>query len=199
MVAGSRANLKVVLVDETLERADVLRQALQQAGYEVIAHIASTLDLHRQVSELKPDVIIIDTDSPDRDTLENLCVLSRDEPRPVVMFTHDGDSGKIREAVRAGVSAYIVDGLAVERVKPIIDVAVARFDQYQALRRELEETEEKLAERKVIERAKGILMETRRLSEEDAYRALRRQAMENNTRLAEVARQVIALAGLLSS
>lgn len=191
--------LKVMLVDDTLERVETLRLALAQAGYEVIEHVGSTVDLHRRVAQIKPDVIIIDTDSPDRDTLENLCVISRDEPRPVVMFAHDGDSAKIREAVRAGVSAYVVDGLALERVKPIIDVAIARFEQFQALRRELEETEAKLAERKVVERAKGILMEGRNLSEDAAYRALRRQAMENNARLGDVARQVIALAGLLSN
>ena len=191
--------LKVMLVDDTLERVQTLRLALAQAGYEVIEHVGSTVDLHRRVAAIKPDVIIIDTDSPDRDTLENLCVISRDEPRPVVMFTHDGDSAKIREAVRAGVSAYVVDGLALERVKPIIDVAIARFEQFQALRQELAQNEEKLAERKVVERAKGILMKGRSLSEDEAYRALRQQAMDNNTRLGDVARQVIALAGLLSA
>ncbi len=191
--------LKVMLVDDTLERVETLRLALAQAGYEVIEHVGSTIDLHRRVAEIKPDVIIIDTDSPDRDTLENLCVISRDEPRPVVMFAHDDDSAKIREAVRAGVSAYVVDGLALERVKPIIDVAIARFEQFQALRQELAQNEEKLAERKVVERAKGILMKGRNLSEDEAYRALRQQAMDNNTRLGEVARQVIALAGLLST
>jgi response regulator NasT len=191
--------LKVMLVDDTLERVQTLRLALAQAGYEVIEHVGSTVDLHRRVAEIKPDVIIIDTDSPDRDTLENLCVISRDEPRPVVMFAHDDDSAKIREAVRAGVSAYVVDGLALERVKPIIDVAIARFEQFQALRQELAQNEEKLAERKVVERAKGILMKARSLSEDEAYRALRQQAMDNNTRLGDVARQVIALAGLLSA
>jgi len=191
--------LKVMLVDDTLERVQTLRLALAQAGYEVIEHAGSTVDLHRRVAAIKPDVIIIDTDSPDRDTIENLCVISRDEPRPVVMFTHDDDSTKIREAVRAGVSAYVVDGLSLERVKPIIDVAIARFEQFQALRQELAQNEEKLAERKVVERAKGILMKGRNLSEDEAYRALRQQAMDNNTRLGDVARQVIALAGLLSA
>lgn len=196
---GQTVMLKVMLVDDALERVQTLQLALARAGYEVVAHMESAIDLHRRVSEVKPDVIIIDTDSPNRDTLENLCVISRDQPRPVVMFAHDDDSEKIREAVRAGVSAYVVDGLAMDRVKPIIDVAIARFEQFQALRRELKETEAKLAERKVVERAKGILMEGRNLSEDAAYRALRRQAMENNARLGDVARQVIALAGLLST
>ena len=191
--------LKVMIVDEVMERAEVLQRALVRSGYEVIAYVPSTFDLHRQVGSHKPDIIIIDTDSPDRDTLENLCVISRDEPRPVVMFAHDGDSEKIRAATQAGVSAYVVNGMAAERVGPIIDAAVARFEQFHALKRELSEIEVKLADRKVIERAKGILMKTRKLSEEDAYRALRKQAMENNARLAEVARQVIAVASLMPS
>lgn len=190
---------RVMLVDDAPERAYTLEQALKRSGYDVIASIASTIDLHQRVLELKPDVIIIDTDSPDRDTLENLSVLNRAAPRPVVMFTNDDDNRKIREAVRAGVSAYVVDGLAAERVRAIIEVAVARFEQFQALRRELTETEGKLAERKVIERAKGILMKSRKLTEEEAYAAMRRQAMESNARLADVARQVIALAQLFST
>ena len=190
--------LKVMIVDEVVERAEVLQQALAQAGYEVVAYMPSTFDLHRQVGAVKPDIVIIDTDSPDRDTLENLIVLSRDDPRPIVMFTHDGDSEKIRAATQAGVSAYVVDGMAAERIGPIIDAAVARFDQYYALKREFDEIEEQLADRKIIERAKGILMKSRGLSEDDAYRALRKRAMENNSRLVDVARQLVAVAGLLA-
>ncbi len=190
--------LKVMIVDEVIERAEVLQQALVQAGYEVVAYAPSTFDLHRQVGAVKPDIVIIDTDSPDRDTLENLIVLSRDDPRPIVMFTHDGDSEKIRAATQAGVSAYVVDGMAAERIGPIIDAAVARFDQYYALKREFDEIEEKLADRKVIERAKGILMKSRGLSEDEAYRALRKRAMENNAKLVDVARQLVAVAGLLT-
>ena len=190
--------LKVMIVDEISERAAALQRALAQSGYEVIAYVPSTFDLHRQVRALQPDIVIIDTDSPDSDTLEHLCVMSRDEPRPVVMFAHDGDGEKIHAATHAGVSAYVVDGMAVARIGPIIDAAVARFEQFQGLKRELDEVEGKLADRKVIERAKGILMRSRNLSEEEAYRALRTQAMENNARLAEVARQVVAIAGLLA-
>jgi response regulator NasT len=190
--------LKVMLVDEVVERAEVLQQALARGGYEVIAYIPSACDLYRQVDELKPDIVIIDMDSPDRDTLENLCVVTRDNPRPVVMFTHDGDSDKIRAATQAGVSAYVVDGMDGERIGPIINAAVARFEQFQALKQELDDIEEKLADRKVIERAKGILMKTRNLSEEDAYRALRKQAMQSNSRLADVSRQLVAVAGLIT-
>jgi response regulator NasT len=190
--------LKVMIVDEVVERAEVLQQALARTGYEVIAYIPSASDLHRQVDELKPDIVIIDMDSPDRDTLENLCVVTRDNPRPVVMFTHDGDSDKIRAATQAGVSAYVVDGMDGERIGPIINAAIARFEQFQALKQELDDIEEKLADRKVIERAKGILMKTRNLSEEDAYRALRKQAMQSNSRLADVSRQLVAIAGLIT-
>ncbi|HEV7821604.1 MAG TPA: ANTAR domain-containing protein [Burkholderiales bacterium] len=189
--------LKVMIVDEAVERTEVLQQALARAGYEVIAYVPSTFDLHRQVAALKPDIVIIDTDSPDRDTLENLCVVTRDDPRPVVMFTHDGDSEKIRAATQAGVSAYVVDGMSGDRIGPIIDAAVARFEQFQALKRELDDIEGKLADRKVIEKAKGILMQSRNLSEDEAYRALRKQAMESNLRLAEVSRQLISVAGLM--
>ena len=185
--------LKVMIVDQVVERAEVLEQALVRAGYDVIAYVPSTYDLHRQVRARQPDIVIIDMDSPDRDTLENICVVSRDEPRPVVMFAHDGNTEKIRAATLAGVSAYVVGGMSAERIRPIIDAAVARFDQFQALKRELDDIEEKLADRKVIERAKGILMKGRQLSEEEAFRALRKQAMQSNAKLAAVARQVIEM------
>jgi response regulator NasT len=189
--------LKIMVIDDAVERGEALEQALTQAGYDVIAFAPSATDLHRQVAVLKPDVIIIDTDSPDRDTLEHVCVMSRDDPRPVVMFAHDGDAAKIRAAVQAGVSAYVVDGMSAQRIRPIIEAAVARFEQYQALRLELKDSETKLAERKIIERAKGLLMKSRSLSEEDAYSALRKQAMQTNAKLVEVARQVVALATLI--
>ena len=191
--------LKVMIVDEVMERAEALRRALIQSGYEVIALVPSASDLRRRASALKPDIIIIDIDSPDPDTIESVGVLGRDEPRPVVMFTHDGDTEKIRAAVQAGVSAYIVDGMSTGRIRPILDAAIARFEQFQLLKRELEATETRLAERKVIERAKGILMKSRNLSEDDAYRALRKQAMESNAQLAQIARQVIAVASLMTS
>ena len=190
--------LKVMIVDDVMERAEVLQQALLRAGHAVVAYLPSTFDLHRQVAALKPDIVIIDTDSPDRDTLENLIVLTRDDPRPIVMFTHDGECEKIRAATQAGVSAYVVDGMDGARIGPIIDAAVARFEQYHALKREFEEIEEKYADRKVIERAKGLLMKSRGYSEDEAYRALRKRAMENNSRLVEVARQLLAVADLIA-
>lgn len=189
--------LRVLLVDETFERAAMLKQALQQAGYSIAAHVSSSADLHGLVSELKPDVIILDTESPDRDTLEHLCVISRDQPRPIVMFTHDDDSEKIRASIRAGVSAYVVDGLKSERLRPILDVAIARFHEFQSMRRDLEKAEGQLSERKDIDRAKGILMKQRGWSEEESYQALRKMAMDKGIKLAEVAQQVVAMAELL--
>lgn len=189
--------LRVLLVDETFERAAMLKQALQQAGYSIAAHVSSSADLPGLVSELKPDVIILDTESPDRDTLEHLCVISRDQPRPIVMFTHDDDSEKIRASIRAGVSAYVVDGLKSERLRPILDVAIARFHEFQSMRRDLEKAESQLTERKDLDRAKGILMKQRGWSEDESYQALRKMAMDKGVKLAEVAQQVVAMAELL--
>lgn len=189
--------LRLMVVDEDNERRQVLRQGLEKAGHRVVAEVQSTVNLSRLVAEVLPDVIIIDTHSPDRDTIEHLCVISQDTPRPIVMFSADGNTDKIREAVRAGVSAYVVDGLAVERVQPILDVAIARFEELQALRSELESTQTQLADRKRIDRAKGILMKQKDMSEEEAYRWLRRMAMDENLKLTEVADQVIHAARLL--
>ena len=189
--------LRVMVVDEDNERREVLRQGLEKAGHQVVAEVQSTVNLSRLVAEVLPDVIIIDTHSPDRDTIEHLCVISQDTPRPIVMFSADGNTEKIREAVRAGVSAYVVDGLAAQRVQPILDVAIARFEALQSLRNELEDTQSQLADRKRIDRAKGILMKQKNLSEEDAYKWLRKMAMNENLKLAEVADQVIRAAKLL--
>ena len=189
--------LRVMVVDEDNERREVLRQGLEKAGHRVVAEVQSTVNLSRLVAEVLPDVIIIDTHSPDRDTIEHLCVISQDTPRPIVMFSADGNTEKIREAVRAGVSAYVVDGLAAQRVQPILDVAIARFEALQSLRNELEDTQSQLADRKRIDRAKGILMKQKNLSEEDAYKWLRKMAMNENLKLAEVADQIIRAAKLL--
>lgn len=189
--------LRVMVLDEDNERREVLRQGLEKAGHRVVAEVQSTVNLSRLVAEVLPDVIIIDTHSPDRDTIEHLCVISQDTPRPIVMFSADGNTEKIREAVRAGVSAYVVDGLAAQRVQPILDVAIARFEALQSLRNELEDTQSQLADRKRIDRAKGILMKQKNLSEEDAYKWLRKMAMNENLKLAEVADQVVRAAKLL--
>jgi len=191
--------MRVLVVDESAERAEVLRDGLRRAGYEVSASLSSPLALLKTIDELQPDVIVIDTDSPSRDVLEHLVVMSERGPRPVVMFASDGAPEVIREAVRAGVSAYVVDGLDAARVKAIIDVAVARFEDFQRLRSELAEANLKLAERKLVERAKGILMKTRGLGEESAYALLRKSAMDRKLRIAEVARQLVDAANLLGA
>lgn len=183
--------MRVLIVDESPERALVLREGLLAAGHEVTAALASPMELLRAVETMKPDVIIIDTDSPSRDVLEHVVLITRDQPRPIVMFASDDAPDTIRKAVRAGVSAYIVDGLDAERVKSIVEVAVARFDEYQRLRAELAGAYLRLSERKLIERAKGILMKARGMDEEEAFRALRRMAMDRGKRLGEVAQQVI--------
>ena len=190
--------LRVMLIDENRGRAALLQQALCDADYEVVAIINTRDNLFEQVQNTPVDVIIIDMESPDRDTLEYLSSIHRTQPKPVIMFADDDDTNLIRAAVKAGVSAYVVDDLSRYRVKPIIEVAIAQFREYQAMRQELEETKTKLAERKVIERAKGILMRQKGMDEETAYRALRKMAMNRNMRLAEVAEDVIAVAQLLS-
>ena len=189
--------LRVLIVDESAERAGILRDGLARAGHEVAASLSSPLELLRAVERVRPDVIIIDTESPSRDVLEHLVVVSRDQPRPIVMFARDADAATIREVTRAGVSAYVVDGLDAARVKSIIDVACARFEEFQKLREALAAAEDRLAERKLVERAKGLLMQARGLSEDEAYRALRRMAMDRNKRLAEVAQAVLDTAELL--
>ena len=189
--------MRVLIVDELPERTAVLREGLERAGHEVAAALAAPIELLRAVEEVQPEVIIIDTDSPSRDVLEHVVMISRDEPRPIVMFSSDDAPDTIRDAVRAGVSAYVVDGLDAARIKSIVEVAVARFDEYQRLRAELVEANLKLSERKLVERAKGILVKSRGMGEDEAYRMLRRMAMDRGKRLGEIAQQVIEMAGLL--
>lgn len=191
--------LTVMLVDDQPARAALLEQALLDHSYKVIARLSSADGLAEQVARLGPDVIIIDIESPDRDTLEHMASLHRDNPHPVVMFAEEGDTSAIERAMRAGVSAYVVDGLNPARVKTIVDVAVARFREFQALRRELEETRTQLADRKQIDRAKGLLMKQRGLDEQQAYNAMRKMAMDRGQRLAEVASNIIAVFDLLDN
>jgi len=190
-------SLRVLVVDGDADRAAGVVLALAKAGYRVTAVLETGTDLYAKVRECQPDVIIIDMESPDRDMLEHLQVINRDDPRAIVMFCQDDASDTITAAVKAGVSAYVVDGLHPHRIKPILQTAVARFQDYQALRRELAETKTTLAERKILERAKGILMKQRGLSEEEAYQLLRKSAMNHNKRIVEVADGVITAFELL--
>lgn len=189
--------LSVLVIDESSGRAAEICAGLVGAGYQVAALMPDTLDLSDQVQRLRPDVILIETESPSRDTLEHLALLGRDMPRPVLMFAKERDSKIIREAMRAGVSAYVVDGLKADRIQPLVEVAMARFEEYRELRRERDEATRKLSERVTIDRAKGVLMKARGLDEDAAYNALRKLAMDRGQPLIDVASDVLAMAKIL--
>ena len=193
-----RHPIKVLVVDDTPGRASALAGALAVVkGVEVACTLETPMELPARVAEHKPDVVLIATDSPSRDVLEQLAVVNAAAPRPVVMFTEDAADESIRAAIGAGVSAYIVDGLSPGRLGTILRVAIERFGAEQRLRAELEDTKLKLADRKVIERAKGILMKGRGMSEDEAFAALRQHAMARGLKLGEAARQLIDIASLL--
>ncbi|GHE20306.1 ANTAR domain-containing response regulator [Halomonas urumqiensis] len=184
-------SLKVLLVDDEVVRAAMVEEALVNEGHQVICRLSSPASLNEMVSRHQPDVVIIDMESPDRDALDSMALLNRENPRPVVFFADQHDSDSLQAALKAGVSAYVVDGLVPSRVKPIIDVAIARFDAFQSLRQELDKTRNQLTERKRIERAKGLLMKHQNCDEEQAYRMLRKLAMDRGQRIADVAESVI--------
>jgi two-component system, response regulator / RNA-binding antiterminator len=186
-----------MIVDENESRAALLASGITGAGFEVVGCVIGCADFQDKIDAIQPDVVIIDMECPDRDTLEAMSYITRHRPRATVMAVDRSDSASIRAAVQAGVSAYIVGGLSPERVKPVLEVAIARFNEYQSLRRELESAKSSLEERKVIERAKGILMKSRHMEEEEAFRLLRQVAMDRKVKLAEVAREVVAAAELL--
>lgn len=188
---------RILVIDESQQRAVEICAGLIKAGHQVAAVLPSAYELIARIEEIKPDIILIETEAPSRDTLEHLGVMNREMPRPVVMFSQDGDSDTIRAAVRAGVAAYVVDGFEIDRLRPVVDVAVARFEEHQALKQELAEASRKLSERKTIEKAKGILMKSRGMDEDAAYAALRKLAMEKSQPLAKVAGDLVDMARLL--
>ncbi|MDH5831440.1 ANTAR domain-containing protein [Luteimonas sp. M1R5S18] len=188
---------RILLISDTAKPIGELRAALVDAGHEVLDVVDGVSTLLKVVEAHRPDVVILDVDSPSRDALEQLAMLHRHAPRPVVMFSANGDEQLIRAAVGAGVAAYVVDGLAPARLRPIIQVALARFEQEAQLRQQLEGVQQQLQDRKQIEQAKGLLMEKRGMSERDAYAALRQQAMRQNLKLADVARRILSMADLL--
>lgn len=179
------------------ERARLLRIGLLEAGYDIIASLPPDMYLPDRIAQLQPDMIIVDAESDARDVLEHIVIATRDEPRPIVMFTESADTESMEAAMAAGVSAYIVAGLQSERIKPVLQVALARFKREQKLLEELSDTRSKLAERKVIERAKGLLMQRQKFSEEQAYQKLRSMAMSKNLKLSEVAQRIIDVEDLL--
>ncbi len=197
MASPIASPLRVLIVDANPERRALLAQSLQTNDYLVLQRATISLDLLKNLPQLDPDVIVIDTDAPDRDTLEHVCMISRDQPRPIVLFTDDEDVSRMKQAMRAGVTSYVVKGTAPERIKPILQVAMLRFEEHQALRQDLSLVQNQLAERKLIERAKGIVMQQKNISENAAYNLLRKMAMERNAKLADIAAQVVDLAQAL--
>ena len=193
----SQLPLTVMLVDNEPARAAIVEQALLDNGYKVIRRLENTQNLTRAVQESLPDMVIIDIESPDRDMLENMSQLTRNNPRPIVMFAEENESTSMEAAIRAGVSAYVVDGMQPNRFKPILQVAIARFREFQALRLELETVKTQLEDRKLIDKAKGLIMKHQDCDEAAAYKALRKLAMDRSQRMSEVALNVISVMNLM--
>jgi response regulator NasT len=191
-------DLSILVVDENRKRARVIEDALHEAGYARVVVVHEITGLVRRIEETTPDVIVIDIENPNRDALESLFQVSRSVQRPIAMFVDHSDKGMIEAAVEAGVSAYIVDGLKKERVKPILDMAIIRFKAFAKLRSERDDAKRALGDRKLIDRAKGILMQQRGIDEPAAYDLMRRAAMEENRRMVEIAQSIVTAAGLLS-
>ncbi len=193
------SDLSILVIDENRLRAAVIESGLHEAGHHRVLVIHDVSGIASRIVEMEPDVIFIDLENPNRDMLENMFALSRSVSRPIVMFVDQSDRGQIEAAIDAGVSAYIVNDLRKERVKPILDLAVSRFNAFSRMARELDEARTELQDRKFIDRAKGILMKTRGLNEADAYALLRRTAMNKNLRLSEIARSLVTAASLLDT
>jgi response regulator NasT len=183
---------------EQAERSRLLRISLLENGYNIIAVLPTDTFLGERIAQLQPDMIVVDAESAARDALEHVVMATRDARRPIVMFTNDDDTTHVKDAVAAGVSAYIVAGLAPERIRPILDVAMARFQHEQELRRELADARTELQERKVIDRAKGLLMQRQGLTEQAAYEKLRKTAMDRGLKLGDVAQRILDVADLLA-
>jgi len=190
------ASFSIAIVDENPVRAAILEEGLREAGHINVVRIEGTAKLLARIYAIDPDVILIDLENPSRDVLEQMFQVSRIVKRPVAMFVDQADSASIQASVDAGVSAYIVDGLKKERIKSILDLCISRFNAFSRLQNELEQTKSALEERKVIDRAKGILMKAKKLSEEQAYALLRKTAMNENRKIADVAQSVITAAEL---
>ena len=183
--------LRVLIIEGQPDRLDMLVAALKTADCEVLTSMNSARTLHEEVTTLHPDIMIIAQDSPDRDTLEQICVANQDCPRPIVMFTDDARPESIRAATQAGVTSYVVDGMDAARIRPILDVAMSRFQAYSALRAELEHTRLQLNERKIVDQAKAHLIRHTGSTETEVYREMRRVAMDGGARIVDVARQIL--------
>jgi two-component system, response regulator / RNA-binding antiterminator len=193
----SEHSLHILVVDQNVVRASILEEGLREAGYARVTVVRDMQNLLKRIEETDPDVICIDLENPNRDVLEQMFQVSRSVPRPVAMFVDRSDTDMIKAAVESGVGAYVVDGLRKDRIKPVLEMAISRFAAFRELRDELDRTRQALEERKTIERAKGILMRKRDLTEDAAYTMLRKAAMNENRRLVEIAEAVITAEGLL--
>jgi response regulator NasT len=184
--------LCILLIDENHQRAESLSLALNNSRYK-ISHLANPeLSLLKQVDEIQPDIIVIDIESPNRDILDSLSTISHFNPKPVVMFSGEKDTNTINQYIESGVSAYVVGDLQIDRVKPILDAAVARFREFQKLKVELNDTKQQLASRNLIDQAKRLLMKKKNLSEDDAFKAMRKTAMDTGQKLDDVAKTLIS-------
>ncbi len=188
---------KIVIVDESPIRAAILQEGLREAGYSSVVHISEMQSLLARIYALDPDIIVIDLENPSRDILEQMFQVSRAVRRPIAMFVDQSDAASIQASVDAGVSAYIVDGLKKERIKPILDLCVSRFNAFAKLQDELDRTKSALEERKVIDRAKGILMKLKGLTEEEAYVLMRSTAMREKKKIGEIAQSILTASELL--
>ncbi len=191
--------LRILVIDENRIRAAIIEAGLREAGHAEVTLVDDVTGIAARIAALQPDVIVIDIENPNRDMLENMFQLSRAVKRPIAMFVDRSDTASIEAAVDAGVSAYVVDGLKKERVKPILDMAISRFNAFSRMERELEEARTELQSRKTVERAKGILMKSRGLSEQEAYALLRKTAMNQNRKIGDVAQSLVTAAGLLGA
>jgi response regulator NasT len=190
-------SLKIVIVDENPIRAAILEDGLREAGFAHVIRLDETSHLLTRIYSIDPDVILIDLENPSRDVLEQMFQMSRVVKRPIAMFVDQSDSASIQASVDAGVSAYIVDGLKKERMKSILDLCVSRFNAFAKLQDELDRTKMALEERKVIDRAKGILMKVKGLTEEEAYVLMRSTAMREKKKIGEIAQSILTASELL--
>lgn len=191
------SSFKIVIVDESPIRAAILKEGLRDAGFTSVEHIDEMHNLLARIYALDPDVILIDLANPSRDILEQMFQVSRVVRRPIAMFVDQSDATSIQDAVEAGVSAYIVDGLKKERIKPVLDLCISRFNAFAKLQDELDRTRSALEDRKILDRAKGILMKLKGLSEEEAYVLIRSTAMREKKKIGEIAQSIITAAELL--
>ena len=189
--------LSVLVVDENVARAAIIEAGVREAGHNNVTVVHDVTGLARRIAVIAPDVIVIDLENPNRDLLESLFQLSRAVQRPIAMFVDRSDRASMEAAIDAGVSAYVVDGLRQERIKPIIDMAISRFNAYSRMVRELEDARNELEGRKVIDRAKAILMKSKGITEDEAHSLLRKTAMNQNRKMSELAKSLVLAAGLL--